>query len=307
MQLGFVSAILPELSLDEVLAFAAAEGFACVEVMCWPVGKAERRYAGVTHLDVSAFTDADAARTQALLARHGVAISALGYYPNPLCADESEAEVYLEHLKKMVGAAQKLGLQTVNTFIGRDPARSVAENWQLFERRWPAIVRYAEQCGVRIGIENCPMFFTSDEWPGGKNLAVSPKIWREMFQRLPSAHLGLNYDPSHAVWQFMDAAKHVRDFADRIFHVHAKDARLDRQRLDDCGILATPLEFHDPKLPGRGDVRWAEFFAALREIGYRGPVCIEVEDRDYEDSLDNRRKALRESAQFLRPFIPASP
>ncbi len=304
MQLGFVSAILPDLSLDEVLAFAAAEGFACVEVMCWPVGKAERRYAGVTHLDVTDFTAADAARTQALLARHGVAISALGYYPNPLCADEAEATVYLDHLKKLISAAQKLGLGTVNTFIGRDPACTAEENWGLFDRRWPAVVRHAEQCGVRIGIENCPMFFTRDEWPGGKNLAISPQVWREMFRRLPTDHLGLNYDPSHAVWQFMDAAKHLRDFAGRIFHVHAKDARVDRDRLDDCGILATPLEFHDPKLPGRGEVRWPEFFAALEQIGYRGPVCIEVEDREYEDTLENRQRALRESAQFLRQFIP---
>jgi len=303
MQLGFVSAILPDLSLDEVLAFAAEEGFACVEVMCWPVGKAERRYAGVTHLDVTQFTEADAARVQALVARHGVAISALGYYPNPLCADENEAAVYLEHLKKLISAAPMLGLSTVNTFVGRDPARTIEDNWQLFDRRWPAVVRHAEQCGVRIGIENCPMFFTRDEWPGGKNLAVSPKIWWEMFRRLPAANLGLNYDPSHAVWQFMDAAGHLRDFADRIFHVHAKDARLDRQRLNDCGILATPLEFHDPRLPGRGDVRWEEFFAALRQIGYAGPVCIEVEDRDYEDSLENRKRALRESASFLRQFI----
>jgi sugar phosphate isomerase/epimerase len=307
MQLGFVSAILPELSLDEVLAFAAAERFACVEVMCWPVGKAERRYAGVTHLDVADFTDADAAKIKALLARHGVAISGLGYYPNPLCADESEASVYLEHLQKMISAAQKLGLTVVNTFIGRDPARTIEENWRLFEQRWPAVIRHAERCAVRIGIENCPMFFTNDEWPGGKNLAVSPKIWREMFRRLPSANLGLNYDPSHAVWQFMDSAKHLCDFADRIFHVHAKDTRLAHERLDDCGILATPLEFYDPKIPGRGDVPWSEFFAALKDIGYRGPVCIEVEDRDYEDSLENRQKALRESAGFLRQFIPQSP
>jgi sugar phosphate isomerase/epimerase len=304
MQLGFVSAILPELTLDEVLGFAAAEGFACVEVMCWPVGEAERRYAGVTHLDVSDFTDADAAKTRALVARHGVAISALGYYPNPLCADEREAAVYLEHLRKIISAAKQLGLDKVNTFIGRDPARTLEANWALFDQRWPAIIRHAERCGVYLGIENCPMFFTQDEWPGGKNLAISPKIWREMFRRLPSANLGLNYDPSHGVWQFMNAAKHLRDFRERIFHVHAKDTRLACERLDDCGILATPLEFYDPKIPGRGDVDWPEFFAALKEIGYRGPVCIEVEDRDYEDSLEHRKQALRDSAKFLRQFIP---
>lgn len=306
MQLGFVTAILPELSLDEVLAFAAAEGFACVEVMCWPEGKAERRYAGVTHLDVADFSAVDAAATHALVAKHGVTISALGYYPNPLCADEAEAAVYLEHLKKIISAAEKLDLHNVNTFIGRDPARSMEENWLLFDRRWPAVIRHAEACGVRIGIENCPMFFTNDEWPGGKNLAISPVIWREMFRRLPTANLGLNYDPSHAVWQFMDSAKHVRDFADRIFHVHAKDAKLARERLNDCGILANPLQFHDPKLPGRGDVPWAEYFAALRDIGYDGPVCIEVEDRDYEATLETRQNALRESARFLRQFIPVT-
>ncbi len=304
MKLGFVTAILPELSLDEVLAFAAEGNFACVEVMCWPVGKAERRYAGVTHLDVSDFSAALAAETNALLARHGVAVSALSYYPNPLCGDEAEAAVYLAHLKKVVSAAQMLGLANVNTFLGRDPARSIEDNWRLFDERWPAIVQHAEQCGVRIGIENCPMFFTGDEWPGGKNLAVSPKMWREMFRRLPSPNFGLNYDPSHAVWQFMDAAKHVRDFADRIFHVHAKDARVDQASLDDCGILATPLEFHQPKLPGLGQVRWSDFFAALTDIGYRGPVCIEVEDRAYEHSLDGRKDALRQSARFLRQFMP---
>lgn len=304
MQLGFVSAILPDLTLDEVFAFAAAEGFACVEVMCWPVGKAERRYAGVTHLDVTRFSDADAEKTKALAAKHGVAISALGYYPNPLCADEADATVYLEHLKKLITAAKKLGLTNINTFIGRDPVRTLKENWRLFDDRWPPVVHHAEQCGVRIGIENCPMYFTKDEWPGGKNLATSPKIWREMFRRLPTKNLGLNYDPSHAVWQFMDAAKHVRDFADRIFHVHAKDAKIAQEKLDDCGIMATPLEFHDPRLPGRGDVKWPEFFGALKAIGYNGPVCIEVEDKDYEGSLEDRKRALRESAGFLRQFIP---
>lgn len=304
MKLGFVSAILPELSLEEVLAFAVAENFACIEAMCWPVGKAERRYAGITHVDVTDFNEAAAVRVKASLAQHGVALSALGYYPNPLCADAEEAAVYLGHLQKVITAAQMLGLQNVNTFIGRDPARSLAANWQLFDERWPAIVRHAEQCGVRIGIENCPMYFTADEWPAGKNLAVSPNLWREIFRRLPSANLGLNYDPSHAVWQFMDAAKHVRAFPDRIFHIHAKDARLYPDKLDECGILATPLEFHQPKLPGLGDVRWGEFFAALTDIGYRGPVCIEVEDRAYEHSLDARKDALRQSARFLRQFLP---
>jgi sugar phosphate isomerase/epimerase len=302
MKLGFVSAILPELNLEEVLRFAAENGFATVEVMCWPTGRAERRYAGVTHIDVTDFTEQRAQQIKGLVSRYGVEISALGYYPNPLCSDERESAIYIGHLKKVLSAAQTLGLKQVNTFVGRDHSRSLGDNWTLFEERWPGIVKHAEACDVRIGIENCPMLFTQDEWPGGKNLAVSPRIWREMFTRIPSKHFGLNYDPSHLVWQFMDPVSPIREFADRIFHAHAKDARIDRSRLDEVGILATPLEYHSPKLPGLGDVNWSNFFATLTAIRFSGAVCIEVEDRAYEGSLVDRQRALLQSKRFLENF-----
>jgi len=305
MKLGFVSAIFPDLDLEGVLDFACEAGFQTVELMCWPVGKAERRYAGVTHLDVTTFSAADAARTHALCARYGVTISGLGYYPNPLTADANEAVVYFEHLSKVISAAALLGINQVNTFIGRDPARSLADNWIVVEERWPAAVRHAEQSGVRIAIENCPMYFSQDEWPGGKNLASSPRNWRELFQRIPSRNLGLNYDPSHLVWQMMDPIAPLREFASRIHHVHAKDVRLDRAKLNEVGILATPLEFHEPVIPGRGEIDWKRFLAALAEVGYHGAVCIEVEDRAYEDSLDSRKQALHESGQFLRECLPS--
>ena len=298
MNLGFVSAILPDLKLDEVFRFAATTGYKCVEVMCWPAGKAERRYAGITHIDATNVTDAIGLADQ-----HRVTISALGYYPNPLCASSEEAQVYIDHLKRVISAAQKLGVNQVNTFVGRDQGRSLKENWTLFEDRWPAIIHHAESCSVRVGIENCPMLFTNDEWPGGKNLAVSPAIWREMFERIPSKHFGLNYDPSHLVWQFMDPVRPIYEFADRIFHVHAKDARVYRDRLDDVGILATPLVFHSPKLPGLGEVPWPRFFAALTDIRYRGSVCVEVEDRAYEGSLEDRKRALVQSKRFLEQFL----
>ena len=292
MKLGFVSAILPDQTLEQVLAFARDAGFATVELMCWPAGKAERRYAGVTHVDVTQFAAGDAERVRALTQQNYVAISGLGYYPNVLVADETEAGVYIDHLKKVISAAAALRVNQVNTFVGRDPARSVPDNWKVFDERWPAIVRHAESAGVRIGIENCPMYFTQDEWPGGKNLATSPKLWREMFRRLPSRALGLNYDPSHLVWQMMDYIDPLREFADRIYHVHAKDVRIDRQKLNDAGILATPLEYHCPKLPGLGEVAWGRFFSVLGDVGYRGPVCIEVEDRAYEATLASRQAAL---------------
>jgi sugar phosphate isomerase/epimerase len=303
MQLGFVSAIVPDLSLEQVADLAAAEGFECVELMCWPTGKAERRYAGVTHVDVAGLTADDARRVRDVMAKRNVAISGLGYYPNPLAADRTESERAVEHLRQVIAASALLEVGVVNTFIGRDPRKSVDENWPRFMEVWPPLVRWSEERGVRIGIENCPMYFTNDEWPSGKNLATSPAIWRRMFEAIPSASFGLNYDPSHMIWQQMDYLKPIREFADRLVHVHAKDVRLDRSRLDDVGILATPLEYHRPKLPGLGDVDWGQFFSALSDGGYTGPVCVEVEDRAYEQSPDRRIAALRQSATYLRNFL----
>lgn len=304
MKLGFVSAIFPDLTLEEVAAFARANGFSCVEVMCWPKGKAERRYAGVTHIDVTNFTAADAARIGEALAAQGVAISGLGYYPNPLTPDPTEAQVYIEHIKKVIVASRLLGVNLVNTFIGRDWTRSVEENWPRFLEVWKPLIAFAADNGVRIGIENCPMSFTRDEWPGGKNLATSPAIWRRMFSDIPSENFGLNFDPSHFVWQRMDYVKPLREFASRIFHIHAKDARVDQDRLDQVGLLAYPLEYHTPKLPGLGEVNWSRFFSVLSETGYSGPVCIEVEDRAYEGTLESRQAAVRQSGVYLRQFLP---
>ena len=303
MKMGFVSAILPDLSLEDVVKFAAAERFACIELMCWPKGKAERRYAGITHLDVARFSKTDADQVNALFGSARVAISGLGYYPNPLTPDTAEAKIYSEHIKKVIAAASLLGIGVVNRFIGRDWTKSVDDNWPRFLQVWKPLVRYAEDKGVKIGIENCPMFFTHDEWPGGKNLAHTPAIWRRMFEEIASPNFGLNFDPSHLVWQQIDCARALREFGSRIVHVHAKDARLDRDRLADVGILANPLKYHSPKLPGLGDVKWSEFFSVLGDTGYAGPVCIEVEDRAYEGSLADRQRALIQAKRFLENFL----
>jgi sugar phosphate isomerase/epimerase len=302
MQLGFVSAILPDLSLEELLAFAAGQGFDCVELMCWPAGKAERRYAGVTHLDVTGFGDSDAARVSELVERHGVAISGLGYYPNPLTANAEERQTYVEHIKHVIAAAARLGVPVMNTFVGRDHTKSIDDNWPVFEEVWPPIITFAEEQGVKVGIENCPMSFTADEWPGGKNLAISPAVWRRMFERIPSPNFGLNFDPSHLVWQRIDYVRAIREFGGRFVHVHAKDARVDHQGLYEFGILGTPLQYHTPKLPGLGDVNWGRFFSALTDSGYDGPVCVEVEDRAYEGSLEKRKQSLTQSLRYLKQF-----
>ncbi len=303
MQLGFVTAILPDLNLKEILVFAADTGYDCVEVMCWPKGRAERRYAGVTHLDVTDFSEAQAMEIRQMIRETGVQISALGYYPNPLSPVEKEAETAIDHIKKVIKASSVLGLTMMNTFVGRDWTKSVDENWPRFLEVWKPIVAYAEDMNIRIGIENCPMIFTRDEWPGGKNLKTTPAIWKRMYEAIPSDHFGLNFDPSHFVWQQMDYLKAIRDFSDKFFHVHAKDVRMDHEKLAEVGIMAYPNEYHTPKIPGMGDVDWGKFFSYLSDAGYDGPVCVEVEDRTFEGSLELRKASLVQSYNYLRQFF----
>lgn len=303
LDLGFVSAILADSSFEEVIGFAARNKFKCVEIMCWPKGKAERRYAGVTHINVDELSDSEISHIKEYLAENDVYISGLGYYPNPLVADEELSRTYFDHIKKVINGAAKLGIPVVNTFVGRDSSRNVEYNLDQFAEKWPEIIRHAEGQGINIGIENCPMFFTNDEWPGGKNLATTPVIWDRMFEIIPNANFGLNYDPSHMIWQHMDEIKPIYQYKDRLHHIHLKDVKVFKDKLDRVGIMANPLEYHTPKLPGYGDVRWGEFFSALTEVGYRGPTCIEVEDRAFENSEDDIKTSILTSRNYLSQFM----
>ena len=303
MKLGFVTAIVAELSFEEVLEFAAAEGFATVEVMCWPPGKAERKYAGITHIDVTTLDNTKASEILQLCEKYGVEISALGYYPNPLDPDPKKSAIAVNHLKAVIRAAPLLGLKNVNTFVGRDWTKNIDDNWPRFLKTWKPIIALAEKHGVRIGIENCPMFFTNDEWPGGKNLAMCPAIWRRMFAEIPSEHFGLNYDPSHPILLRFDPFEPLREFRRKLFHIHAKDVRLDRDAINDWGILALPKQYHQPRIPGFGELDWAKFIGTLMEVGYDGPVCIEVEDETFGNGLEGRKRAIQVARNVLRPFF----
>lgn len=302
MQLGFVSAILPELSLEEVIVFAYATGYDCVEIMCWPKGKAKRRYAGVTHIDVDNLDKERIIDIKEMTSVYNVEISALGYYPNPLTPDRKSAEIYQQHIKSLIKAAADLEVWQVNTFVGRDQSKTIEENWPYFLKTWKELIKVAEDHSVKIGIENCPMKFSADEWPGGQNLAVSPSIWKRMFEDIDSDYFGLNYDPSHLVLQQMDYVAPTRNFSEKLFHIHAKDLRIEQHLLDEHGIFAHPKLWHSPKLPGLGNIDWGAFFSTLNGI-YDGPVCVEVEDRAYEGSLELRKKALRQSFRYLRQFM----
>jgi len=303
MKLGFVSAILDKSNFEEMIDTASKLGFECVEVACWPQGKAERRYAGVSHINVDELDDAKVSYIKNYCAKKNITISSLAFYPNAMDADLEKRSANIEHIKKLIVASSKLGVGMVTTFIGRDQSKTVEENLKLFEEIWPPIIKLAEENKVKVAIENCPMLFGRDQWPGGQNLATTPAIWRKMFEIIKSAYFGLNYDPSHFVWQHIDYIKPIYEFKDKIFHVHYKDIKLYRDKLDNVGIMAYPLEFMSPKLPGLGDVDWGKYVSALTDVGYNGNTCIEIEDKAFESSYDDVIRSLVLSKKYMEQFV----
>ena len=301
MKLGLLTAAFPDLTLEQVAHWAHENGFQALEIACWPSGRGERRrYAGVSHIDVEDF---DPKAVRQLLRKHDLEISALAYYPNNLDPDDEARRIANDHLRHVIEAAQRLEVGIVGTFVGRDQHLSVDVNLEDFTRVWPPIVRFAREHDVKVAIENCPMIFSSDEWPGGRNLAYSPAIWRRMFEIVPDDNFGLNLDPSHLVWQFIDYTRAVRDFSSRVFHVHAKDMEVDREGLYEQGVMSLGLGWQVPRLPGLGEVRWDRFISALYAIGYDWVVSVEHEDRKFEGSLELVQRGFLIARNALRPLI----
>ena len=304
MRLGLLTAAFGEQTLEEVADWASENSFQALEVACWPASGAERRrYSGVAHIDVDGLDQRGAESVRELLAKRGLELSALAYYPNNLDPDPETRAAANEHLRKVIDAAALLGVSTVGTFIGRDQRRSDEQSLEDAAAVWPALLEHAGERGIRIAIENCPMIFSADEWPGGKNLAYSPYLWRELFRTLPYENLGLNLDPSHLIWLMIDPAQAVYDFRERIFHVHAKDLEIDRAGLQDRGILSLGVGWQIPRLPGLGEVRWDRFCSALVAIGYEGVVSIEHEDRAFEGDLELVQRGFLLARNVLRPYL----
>lgn len=305
IKFGLLTAILDGWSYEEAVDIAAEMGFKCLEVACWPAGKAERRYAGVSHIDAERVLEDDAYAKHVLdvAAAKNIRISSLAFYPNTMDPDLEKRNAAIDHLKALIKASAKLGVNMVTTFIGRDQHKSVEENIELFKQIWPDIISLAEENGVKVGIENCPMLFGPEQWPGGQNLMCTPAIYRKLFEIIPSPNFGLNFDPSHYVWQQLDYLKTVYEFKDRLFHIHFKDIKLYPEKLADCGVLAYPLDYMSPKIPGLGDVNWGAFISALNDIRYDGCAVIEVEDKAFEGSREDILDSIRISKHYLDNFL----
>ena len=305
IKFGLLTAILDGWTYEEAVNIAAEMGFKCLEVACWPAGKAERRYAGVSHIDAERVLEDDAYAGHVLdvAAEKGIAISSLAFYPNTMDPDIEKRSAAIEHLKALIKASSKLGVNMVTTFVGRDQYKSVDENVELFKQIWPDIISLAEEYCVKVGIENCPMLFGPEQWPGGQNLMCTPAIYRRLFEIIPSLNFGLNFDPSHYVWQQLDYLRTVYEFKDRLFHIHFKDIKLYPDKLAECGVLAYPLDYMSPKIPGQGDVNWGAFVSALNDIRYDGCAVIEVEDKAFEGSREDILSSIRLSKHYLDNFL----
>lgn len=303
MRLGLLTAPFPDTSLMEVADWAAANGFESLEIACWPVVTGPtRRYAGTSHIDVKNLSASQATELVSEIGSKGLGISGLGFYPNPLHPDPAHREQVIGHLEHVITAANAMGVPYVNTFMGGDAAKSQDENWDEALRVWPAIVAFANDAGVKITIENCPMIFSRDEWPGGHNIAWSPMIWRRILEEWGGT-IGLNYDPSHLVWLMIDQSRFIKEFGPDILHVQAKDVTIDRDGLYERGTLSSGIGWQVPRLPGLGDVNWARFHADLYRAGYDGDIIIEHEDRVFEQTDALVKRGFLLARDVLRPYI----
>ncbi len=303
MKLGFFTAALPDNTLEQAAKWGAESGFQAIEIACWPFEKAARRYAGVHHIDVAELDQAKAREICNMLDGYGLTVSSLGYYPNPLHPDAEHREKVIGHLKKVIEAAALMEVPVVGTFVGKDKNKTVPQNLEDYAKIWPPIVKFAKDHGVKIAIENCPMIFSYDEWPGGDNLASTPAIWRKMWEIIPDDNFGLNLDPSHLILQMIDYERVVREFSSKIFHVHAKDLHIDREGLYNNGVLSQGMGWQVPRIPGLGDMDWPKFIAALTAARYDYVISIEHEDRVYEGSEELVKRGFYLSRDVLKPYI----
>jgi sugar phosphate isomerase/epimerase len=303
MKIGFLTACLPRVHFEEIVPWAAKQGFKTLELAAWPDDS--RRDYQARHVAAESFTKDDARRMNDLLAEHGMAISAFAYYDNNLHPDLKKRAGYHRHLHRVIDAAALLGVKLVGTFVGGRPVLPTTVMKEIGEI-FRGIVAYAEDRGVRVMIENCPM----DNWvqwglPG--NYAFSPELWDALFNEVPSDNFGLNFDPSHLYWLGIDHLRAARDYAGRIFHVHAKDAEILEEGRNRFGILSEQLAGNRWKsgwwryrMPGKGNIDWTAFIDTLQEIGYDGALSIEHEDPEYEGSEEAVKEGLRLGLSHLQ-------
>ncbi|OGU74260.1 MAG: sugar phosphate isomerase [Ignavibacteria bacterium RBG_16_34_14] len=307
MKIGFLTACLPKLKLEDLVKWASEKGFKSLELGAWPA-KSSRDYQA-KQIDAANFTKDDAKRVKDLFTKYNMFISAMAYYDNNLHPDKKKRDSYLKHLYKVIDTASLLDVKLVGTFVGGRSDKNVAQIIKEIGQVFKPILKYAEDKDVKIMIENCPM----ENWvrfglPG--NYAYSPELWEALFNELPNNNFGLNLDPSHLYWLGIDYIKAVKDFAPKIFHTHAKDTEILQDGVYKYGLFGKQV---DPipwksgwwryRMPGLGEIDWLEFISTLQENSYDYVLSIEHEDPVWEGSEEKVKKGLQLGYKHLSQFI----
>jgi len=304
MKLGFFTACLPQLPLQQLAEWAAAHDFDALEIAAWP--RSDSRQFEASHIDVASLTTREAEKIRADLDARRIHISSLAYYDNNLHPDLAVREQIHAHLRRCIDAAQMLGCGLVGTFIGRDPSLSVCDNLKLAETQLPPLVEYARIRDVRLMVENCPMLgWHPDGYPG--NLGYSREFWEWMFR------LGfyLNYDPSHLAWLAIDPVAAITSQPDRIAHVQAKDVEINQAARDEIGIFGRAINRTDPwdngwyryRVPGLGSIDWRRIIDTLYQVGFDGVVSVEHEDPVWAGTEHRLLDGLLIAHSTLRPLV----
>lgn len=300
MKLGFLTALLSSMKLEELLEWAERNNFDCLEIAVWQPGSSQKcKYWGTT-IDVTKLNTRVAKNIKELFSKYNLRISSLAYYDNNLDQDLKRRESVHKHMQKVIDAASLLDVDLVGTFVGRDPTKTINENIEVAGRIFSELVRFAEDRDVKLMIENCPMIGWQVEGLVG-NVAYAPFIWDELFSRIPSENFGLNFDPSHLIWQQIDYCGIISKFANRIFHCHAKDTAILEEKLVKNGIYG--VDWWQPRIPGSGHIDWEKFVNSLRRIGYDGVISIELEDPVWEESEEKVKEGLVKAANYLQPIM----
>lgn len=292
MKLGFNTACFQELPFVEVVSFAVENGFACLEVNCPPESRA-----GNLHINVEKMDNGKADELKDYLYEKGIEISCLSYYANP-SFDASERNMFTAHLEKLIEAANALGIKNVSTYTGFAPGKSINENLEIFAATFKPLLDFASQRSVNILLENSPLT-APDRYAG--NFAYSPELWDAVFTILPDKNLGLNYDPSHLFWLGIDYMLFLQVFADRIFHVQAKDSEILVERLRMTGIMGS--DWFRYRMCGSGSIDWKKFVPALHEAGYDGVLSVEHEDPLWAGNSEKVKRGLLLAKKSLDVFI----
>ena len=307
MKIGFLTACLPRVGLDKLVPWAAEQGFRAIELAAWPVDSQRDYQAG--QIDAARFTKKEAEQIKQLLADNRMIISAMAYYDNNLHPDLPKRTSYLNHLRKVIDAAQLLGVKLVGTFVGARADKTPGENMKEIGEVFRELTKYAADREVSLMIENCPM----ENWvrfglPG--NYAYSPELWQDLFNEVPAENFGLNFDSSHLYWLGIDYLRAVKEFAPKIFHAHAKDTEMLAEGQYRYGLFGRQL---DPipwksgwwryRMPGLGSINWGRFVSNLQESGYNYVLSIEHEDPVWEGSEEKVKTGLKLGFKHLSQFV----